>query len=88
MPIIKSAKKKLRQDKKRHQVNLVVQAKFKKALKTARTKPTKETIAKAFSEVDTAVKKHIIHINKASRLKSRLIRLTISHKAPNQTTTG
>jgi small subunit ribosomal protein S20 len=72
MPIIQSAEKKLRQDKKRHEVNVLVKAQLKAAVKKARLNPSPELFSKAFSALDTAAKKHIIHKNTAARLKSRL----------------
>lgn len=73
MPIIKSAQKKLDQDKKRYEVNNLVRKQFKKAVKTARENPTIATISEAYSKLDTAAKKRIIHKNRAARLKSRLM---------------
>lgn len=80
MPIIKSAKKKLRQDKKRRTVN----SRYEKAVKSAMTKLKKakdkkkraELIRKAYSVIDRAAKKKVIHKNKASRLKSMVSRMT------------
>lgn len=75
MPVTKSAAKKVRVDQNRRVVNLRVKRRYKKALKRARENPTKENIRKAYSELDTAAKKKVIHKNKAARLKSRLARL-------------
>ncbi|MEK9200955.1 MAG: 30S ribosomal protein S20 [Patescibacteria group bacterium] len=72
MPITTGAIRKLRADKKKQKVNVRVRSAFKQALVSARKKPTKEMIAKAFSLLDRAAKKSVIHKNKASRLKSRL----------------
>lgn len=72
MPIIKSAKKKLRQDKKRRLLNLIYKRKYKQALKEAKKNSRKKNIAKAYSALDKAAKKNIIHKNKAARLKSQI----------------
>ncbi len=72
MPNLKSAKKKLRQDKKRQNKNLLYKKNYKKALKSALGKKTKNLVSKAFSLIDKAAKKRIIHRNKAARLKQRL----------------
>lgn len=72
MPIIASAKKKLRQDKKREQVNAKTRKLYKLALKVARLNTTKDTQAHAFSTLDLAAKKGVIHKNKANRLKASL----------------
>lgn len=72
MPNLQSAKKKLRQDKKRQSRNLLYKKNYKKALKDALGKKAKELLSKAFSLIDKAAKKRIIHRNKAARLKRRL----------------
>ena len=75
MPIIKSAKKKLRQDKKRTKQNLLVKRSVKETVLAFKRKPTLASLAKLVSSLDTAVKKKIFHPNKAARLKSRLSKL-------------
>lgn len=75
MPITPSARKKMRQDKKRRLVNLRVLGRFKRILSVTRKNPTSENIQKANSIIDQVAKKEIIHKNKAARLKSRLIKL-------------
>ena len=75
MPLIKSAKKKLRQDKKRQKRNRSTKDFFKEVLKTARENPTNESVTKAFKAADKAAKKHIMHRNKAARIKSSLSKL-------------
>jgi small subunit ribosomal protein S20 len=81
MPVTKSAQKKLRQDKKRNTINALVKTAFKIAIKKL-TKPAekstskKELARKAASTIDKAVKKKIIHKNKAARLKSRVSKLS------------
>jgi small subunit ribosomal protein S20 len=74
MPIIRSAKKKVRQDKTKTQINKKIIESYKKAVKTAKKSPTKKNIQKAYSELDKAVKKNVIHKNKAARLKSSVTR--------------
>lgn len=75
MPIIKSAKKKLRQDKNRTRQNLLVKTKAKKVILAYKRQPTVANLSKVFSQLDTAAKKKIFHANKVSRLKSRLSKL-------------
>jgi small subunit ribosomal protein S20 len=72
MPVIKSAKKKLRQDKKREKVNNLLRKTFKDAVKDAKKSKTNEKVKKAVQLVDKAVKKKLIHKNKAARIKSGL----------------
>jgi small subunit ribosomal protein S20 len=74
MPIIQSAKKKLRQDIKRTAQNSRTKRNLKETVKTAKKNPDTKTISEAYSEIDTAVKKKVIHKNKAARLKSQLVK--------------
>lgn len=76
MPIIKSAKKKLRQDKKRTRQNLVVKKNVKTLILSFKRKTTPSNLVKVFSALDRAAKKKIFHPNKVARLKSRLSKLT------------
>ncbi len=76
MPITKSAIKKQRVDKKRFSVNAPIKGQVKSALKAARSKPTKESIGAFYTAVDRAVKKSLIPERTASRLKSRLVKLS------------
>jgi small subunit ribosomal protein S20 len=75
MPVIKSAKKKLRKDKKVQKRNMLTRSVFENAIKIARKNPTAEKIRKAYSLVDKAAKSKIIHKNKAARIKSSLSKL-------------
>lgn len=75
MPVIKSAKKKLRQDKARTARNSAVEEAMKKTLKLARKSPTAENIRLAVQATDKATKHYIIHKNKAARIKSALSKL-------------
>ena len=72
MPIIKSAKKAARQADKRTAHNEQIKKDIKAALKAFREKPSAETLAKAQSEYDKAVKKDLIKKNTAARRKARL----------------
>jgi small subunit ribosomal protein S20 len=75
MPVIKSAKKKLRQDKKRQVVNNLLRNALKAALKDAKAKKTQEKVIFAVKLTDKALKKNLIHKNKAARIKSKLSHL-------------
>ena len=72
MPLLKHAKKKLRQDKKRTLKNKKVRELYKSLVKKAKTDPTEKNVSAAFSSIDKAAKHHIIHSNKAARLKSSI----------------
>lgn len=78
MPIIKSAKKKLRKDIKRTEINAFKKQTLKSLIKNMRRTPTVEQLSSVASALDKAVKTKLIHKNKASRLKSRLSRLAVA----------
>lgn len=71
MPVTKSAKKKLRQDKKRTLVNQKTQNALKKAIKIVQKKKAGD-LGVLFSMIDKSVKNNFMHKNKAARLKSSL----------------
>jgi len=74
MPILKSAIKKLKQDKKRTRVNKVYRD-LRLAVKQARKEKTAKAVKLAYSALDKAAQQKVIHKNKAARLKSRLMKL-------------
>lgn len=80
MPVIKSAIKKVRKDKKRTKQNLFYINSYKKIFdqikKTFKEggKNISELIKKYYSAIDKAVKRKIIHKNKGNRLKSKVKR--------------
>lgn len=75
MPVIKSAKKKLRQDKKKQIKNRRFKNLLIDTIKIAKKNATRENIIKAVKTVDKAANLKIIHKNKASRIKSTLSKL-------------
>jgi len=82
VPITKSAKKALRQSKRRNLQNLVFKRKFKAAVKEFRKEVAAKSLDKAknllptvYQAVDKAAKKGVIKKNTASRYKSRLTQL-------------
>lgn len=79
MPIIKSAKKRVRQAARRTEQNKGVKSKMLTAIKTiiglVNAGKKEEAAAKlpdAYKSVDMAAKRNIIHKNKAARDKSRI----------------
>ena len=79
MPNTKSANKAMRQSRRRHTINLRTKSKFKAAVKVTKqsvvagdSATAVEQLKKAFSTIDKAVKKNVLHKNTASRKKSRL----------------
>ena len=82
MPITASAKKALRQSKKRNLENLKFKRRFKSAIKEFRKEVGAKSLEKAknllpsvYKAVDKAAKKGVIKKNTASRYKSRLTQL-------------
>lgn len=81
MPITKSAKKALRQSKRRYVQNLKKKEAYKRAVKNIKKAVAKGDVTEAeqlirdlYRAVDKAAKTNVIKKNKASRLKSRLAR--------------
>ena len=79
MPIIKSAKKRMKQSEKRRKRNYPVRStmktnikKFLKAVKDGDKKEAENLLKACYKIIDTAAKKNIIHKNNAARKKSRL----------------
>ncbi|MGM0439030.1 MAG: 30S ribosomal protein S20 [Patescibacteria group bacterium] len=89
MPLSESAKKRLRQNKKRKKENKVFKTKMKEAIKEIRTlvdegevKDAKEKLSDTYKAIDKAAKKGVIKKKNASRKKSRLTKLI--NKAKNE----
>jgi small subunit ribosomal protein S20 len=84
MPIIKSAKKKMRQDRKRKKSNQTYLKAYRRLLKKIKETKTSsniiDLIKKAYSKIDRAKKRKIIHKNKAARLKSALAKFLKNKK--------
>jgi ribosomal protein S20 len=76
MPITKSAIKKQRADKTKTKVNRAILTRVKTAEKSATSAPSALSIGKLFSAVDVAVKKHVLKLNTASRIKAGIVRAT------------
>lgn len=79
MPNTSSAKKRLRQNEKRNKHNRSIKSALRTSIRKVREATAAGEIEKAETEfrlaskkLDKAGAKHIIHPNKASRLKSRL----------------
>lgn len=77
MPVLESSKRALRAARRKAVFNARVRNLYKEALKKARKNPIEANIKKAYSLLDKAAKTHVIHKNKASRLKSRLAKLAL-----------
>jgi ribosomal protein S20 len=71
MPIIKSAKKRVKVARKATIRNSKTKRSLKTALKAFTSKPDGKTHSAAQSNIDKAVKKGLVHKNKAARLKKQ-----------------
>jgi small subunit ribosomal protein S20 len=72
MPHHRSAKKRLRQSKEQRLRNRGYRTRLRKAMKSAREDAAQ--LPAAVSAADAAVRQGILHVNKAARLKSRLMK--------------
>lgn len=84
MPIIKSAKKALRQNIRRRKKNVKKKAElktvikqYKKLIAAGEKNKAAEFLSQVYKKLDKAAKAKLIKKNKASRLKSRLSKLLL-----------
>ena len=89
MPNTKSAKKALRQNKKRRLRNRSQRSalrtfvkKARLAIQSADVETAESAVRVAVKKLDQAAAKRLIHPNKAARLKSRLMRRLAERKRP------
>lgn len=75
MPILANAKKALRVSVKKTTTNRRTKSLVKTFSDAVKKKTSAETLSGAFSKIDKAVKKNVLHKNKAARMKSQLARL-------------
>lgn len=82
MPLIKSAIKKVRKDKKRTKQNEQYITAYKEMIKNIKKsgKEAQKLLSKFYNLVDKATKRKIIHKNKGSRLKSRISKFVNKNK--------
>ena len=80
MPVTRSAKKKLKQDKKRQKNNQIIKKAVHSSIKKLRITPSQKLLNETYSLLDRALKKNIFHKNKVARLKSALAKLTLLKK--------
>ena len=92
MPILANAKKALRVSLKKATANRRTKSLVKTFVDKALKQPTPENTASAFSQLDKAVKKNVLHKNKAARIKSRVskaagtdLKLAAAKAAPKKT---
>jgi ribosomal protein S20 len=81
MPVTYSAKRALRKSKRKAAVNLKTKIKMKSVLKIARATKNPELAPQAYQVIDRAAKHHLLHPNKAARLKSQIARFLAKSSA-------
>ena len=88
MPIIKSAKKRVKISRRNRAANLKSFSKIKSSLrafsKEKDIKKKEKLLNKTYSIIDRAAKKTLLHKNKAARIKSRLQK-SLSQKGKKNT---
>ncbi len=82
MPNIKSAKKRIRSNAKKADVNTLITSsmktaikKFERAVKEGNKEETSNCLNIAIQRIDKAMSSGLVHKNKAARLKSRLTKI-------------
>lgn len=80
MPVTKTAKRALRSSKKKFSVNSAIRANLETAIRLAKKSKSVKQIVTAVKLADRAVKKRVIHNNKAGRIKSMLSKLASKTK--------
>ena len=75
MPVTKTAKRALRVSDRKKDLNTLIFTNLDKAIRAAKKSRTKESVQKVYALADRAVKKEIMHKNKASRIKSAISKL-------------
>jgi len=75
MPILKSAKKALKVSKRKNIINRKLKSQVKTAIDQVKKDPNQKNLSLASSKIDRAVKKNLLHKNKAARVKSKLAKL-------------
>ena len=75
MPILKNAKKALRSSKRKAAYNSELKSKMRTAIKVLQETKTQGALSIAYSFIDRAAKRSIIHTNAARRMKHQASRL-------------
>lgn len=75
MPVIRSARKKLRQDRKKEKRNNILRKLLAQTVKKAQKNITAKSLQDSFRLIDKATKNGLIHKNKGAHIKSALSKL-------------
>jgi small subunit ribosomal protein S20 len=81
MPILKNAKKALRSSQRKAVTNALTRQHLRTSLRQATAKPGQAASNLAFSSIDRAVKRGLVHRNTAARLKRKVSKLGVSASA-------
>ncbi len=76
MPVTKTAKRALRSSLRKRAKNLLIFKKIDILMRKFKKDKNPEILKKLISEIDKAAKKKAIHKNKASRIKSKISKIT------------
>jgi small subunit ribosomal protein S20 len=88
MPVTKTAKRALRGSKNKAKVNAAYLARLEIAVRAAKKSKSEEKTIEAISLADRAAGKHMIHRNKAARIKSTLAKLLPTQKSSSKSSTN
>jgi small subunit ribosomal protein S20 len=80
MPILPNAKKALRVSKRKTTVNSRIKSILKTMVDKVKKSPSAQNLSDAYSALDVSVKNHLMHKNKAARVKSQLSKLAKPEK--------
>lgn len=75
MPILKGAKKALRQTRKRTKVNKIKKNSLQEAIQRLKKEKKESLLREVYKQTDKAVKSGVIRKNKAARIKSAASKL-------------
>jgi ribosomal protein S20 len=75
MPITTSARKAVRQSRRKEKINSKTKRRLSLSIKSFERSPKDGDLPAVYKIIDLAAKKNLIHPNRASRIKSRLSKL-------------
>ena len=81
MPILQNAKKALRVSKRKAEIRRPIKSKVKTMIDAVKKNKSADDLSQAFSAIDRAAKRNIMHKKKAARLKSQISKLIAAAKA-------
>jgi small subunit ribosomal protein S20 len=88
MPVTKTAKRALRGSSAKQKINKLIVGRLEIALRQAKKSKSSKDVGSAVSLADRAVKKRVIHKNKAARIKSSLSKLLSSKNSATKKVTS